>query len=123
MLTPLLFALTAVIPQAPACPDTSDVLRFVSRFLAKLPAAEHIQRGAFVVACRDRPVYAVGYGTTQSGAPVDVNRTLFRAASNSKLITATAAMQLAAAGRWTLGDDVNRHLPADARLDDDTAAR
>ena len=63
-------------------------------------------------------MYAIGYGTTQSGAPVDVNRTLFRAASNSKLITATAAMQLAAAGRWKLGDDVNRYLPAAARLDD-----
>ena len=118
MLTPLLFALGVGTAPVPACPDSADTERFLAQWIAALAPAERVPRGALVVVCGDRQRYAGGFGRTRGGAPVDPERTLFRAASNSKLVTATAAMQLVAAGHWRLGDDVNRYLPPAASLAD-----
>ena len=96
--------------------DTTDVARFFAQFIASLPATEKVPRGALVVVCENRFAFATGFGTMLNGNPVDPERTLFRAASNSKLITATAAMQLAASGRWKPADEVNSYLPPVAQL-------
>lgn len=97
--------------------DTRIVSTFVQHFIAELPASLKVPRGAFVLVCGGHPAYAMGFGKTAAGAPVDPARTIFRAASNSKLIAATAALQLAEQGKWSLTDDVNRYLPPIARLD------
>lgn len=76
-----------------------------------------VPRGAFVLVCGGHSAYAMGFGTTAAGASVDPARTIFRAASNSKLVAATAALQLAERGMWSLSDDVNRYLPTAAQLD------
>ncbi|MEP6732492.1 MAG: serine hydrolase domain-containing protein [bacterium] len=117
MIQHLLLAIAAS-QQSPACArvDSTSLSSFVTQFIAQAPPAERVQRGAFVLVCGERIVVALGIGTARNGAPVNPERTLFRAASNSKLITATAAMQLAASGRWKLTDEVNAYLPPAAKL-------
>ena len=69
--------------------------------------------GAVVVVVKDgRVLFEHGYGVsdTTTGAPVDPGRTLFRVGSVSKLVTWTAVMQLAEAGRIDLDADVNTYL-------------
>jgi CubicO group peptidase (beta-lactamase class C family) len=102
---------------ATACPSDSAVdHRFFGAFRGALPKTLAVARGALVIVCDDRIVFMEGFGKTAAGDTVDPSRTLFRAASNSKLIAATAVMQLADQGLWRLTDDVNRYLPIDARL-------
>jgi CubicO group peptidase (beta-lactamase class C family) len=70
----------------------------------------HQVPGAVVMVVRDGGVaLAKGYGVADlaSGRPVDPERTLFRVASNSKLVVATAAMQLVEQGKLDLDADVN----------------
>src|SRR5207248_1643064 len=80
------------------------------------PAALQVPRAARVVACGGGIVYSGGFGRTAAGDPVDPARTLFRAASNAKLVAATAVMQLAEQGAWRLEDDVNTYLPERGRI-------
>lgn len=54
-----------------------------------------------------------GQADREQGIDVDVDETLFRLASISKLITATAVMQLVEKGQLRLEDDVNAILQAD----------
>ncbi|MEP6690559.1 MAG: serine hydrolase domain-containing protein [Gemmatimonadaceae bacterium] len=96
--------------------DSASVDRFASAFIASLTGHDSVPRGAMVFVRGDRIAYARGFGTTPAGRPIDPERTIFRAASNSKLVAATAAIQLAERGTWRLGDDVNRWLPPEARL-------
>jgi CubicO group peptidase (beta-lactamase class C family) len=66
-----------------------------------------------VVVVKDREIlFAKGYGYAdlESKRPMDPEKTLVRVGSISKLLTATAVMQLAEAGKLTLEDDVNQHL-------------
>jgi CubicO group peptidase (beta-lactamase class C family) len=73
---------------------------------------QHIP-GAVLVVVRDGAiVLARGYGLAdvERHVPVDAERTVFRVASVSKLVTATAAMQLVEQGRLDLRADVNRYL-------------
>ena len=118
-------AATLCWPAAPApvspgngavCPDSTAVDTFFAQYRRSLPPSLALQRGALVIVCGGRSAFAAGFGRTAAGDTVDPNRTIFRAASNSKLFAATAVMQLADRGLWTLDDDVNRYLPPDARL-------
>jgi len=75
-------------------------------------AAHHIP-GAVLVAVKDGAVFfARGYGVANldRNVPVDPDRTMFRVASVSKLVTATAAMQLVEQGSLALDRDVNAYL-------------
>lgn len=86
MLLPLLLVANIQAPTPPcATTDTADVAQFFSRFVATLPAPERVARGAFVLVCGHRVSYSAGFGKTFNGAPVNPDRTLFRAASNSVL--------------------------------------
>jgi CubicO group peptidase (beta-lactamase class C family) len=100
----------------PCSGDTVAVASFVRRFVADLPEALRVPRGAFVLVCGGHPDFAMGFGKTTAGGAVDPGRAIFRAASNSKLFVATAALQLSEQGRWSLTDDVNQYLPTTARL-------
>ncbi len=69
--------------------------------------------GAVVVVVRDgQVVTSRGYGVadTASARPVDVDDTLFRVGSVSKVFTATAVLQLVEQGRIDLDADVRRYL-------------
>ena len=98
---------------APGCPDLTT---FIRQFLDELPVDLKVPRGAFVLAHDGRVTCTYGFGKTAAADVVDPARSIFRAASNSKLVTATAVMQLVDTGRWRLTDDVNRYLPEAARL-------
>ena len=101
---------------AMACADSAAAHEFFVRYRKELPPNLMLNRGALVIVCGDRITFAEGFGRTAAGDSVDPARTIFRAASNSKLIAATAVMQLADRGLWALDDDVNRYLPPAARL-------
>jgi CubicO group peptidase (beta-lactamase class C family) len=92
--------------------DPREVEAFLDGLLPGLLASHHAP-GAVVSVVRDgRLLFERGYGFADVAArrPMDPERTLMRVASVSKLFTATAAMQLVAAGKLDLHADVDRHL-------------
>src|SRR5262249_22205093 len=72
----------------------------------------HVPGAVFVLVDGDRVVLAEGYGfaNLEQRTPVVADRTLLRVGSVSKLVTATALMQLAERGLLDLHADVNRYL-------------
>ena len=98
---------------APVGPsDPREVEAFFDGLLPGLLAAQHAP-GAVISVVRDGNVlFEKGYGLADvdTGRPMDPERTLMRVASVSKLFTATAAMQLVAAGKLDLHADVNQYL-------------
>ncbi|WP_197519580.1 serine hydrolase domain-containing protein [Pseudonocardia sp. HH130630-07] len=75
-----------------------------------------IAGGVVSVVQDGRVLTARGYGDARLGpdrAPVDPDRTLFRVGSVSKVLTATAVLQLAGQGRIDLDADVRRYLDFD----------
>jgi CubicO group peptidase (beta-lactamase class C family) len=96
---------TAAASQAQAVAAVDSVMR-ASMSRERLP-------GATLVVVKDgRVIMERGYGFADLEAqrPVDPQRTLFGVSSISKVFTATAVLQLAAAGRVSLYDDVSRYL-------------
>ncbi|MFY1698067.1 serine hydrolase domain-containing protein [Solwaraspora sp. WMMA2101] len=99
--------------------DASDVDAWLDE---RLPAALRDNKiaGATVAVVYDgRIVTTRGYGDADTGAddsprtPVDPDRHLFRIGSVSKLITATAAMQLVESGSVDLDADIDAYLDFD----------
>ena len=72
----------------------------------------HIPGVALAVVAEGDPVILNGYGLAcvDPEIPVDVNATLFRIGSVTKLITATAVMQCVEKGLLDLEKDVNNYL-------------
>ncbi|NWH07888.1 MAG: beta-lactamase family protein [Alphaproteobacteria bacterium] len=69
--------------------------------------------GAVLVVVKDGRVvltHGYGYADLATKREVDPSRTLFRVASVSKLLTATAVMQMVEEGKLSLGVDVNTYL-------------
>lgn len=68
----------------------------------------------------DGSSFTEGFGVkdTRPGAPVDVGRDLFQAASITKTFTAAALMTLVEDGRIDLGAPIKEYLPADFPLPD-----
>lgn len=76
-------------------------------------AAVAVVRDGQVLTARGYGLADTGAGTGADGTPsraVDPERTLFRFGSMSKVLTATAVMQLVEQGRIDLDADVERHL-------------
>jgi methyl acetate hydrolase len=72
---------------------------------------------AAMVAGPDRILYQGAFGQRDSQAPTPVTtQSMFRIASMTKAITATAAMQLVERGKWKLDDPVGKYLPELAQL-------
>jgi CubicO group peptidase (beta-lactamase class C family) len=102
---------------APAATD-AQVARFFDDFVSRQIKSLEIPGGALVVVRNGRIVLAKGYGYADlaSKRPVDVERTLFRAASISKLAPWLLVMQLVEEGKLDLDRDVNAYL--DFRIPD-----
>jgi CubicO group peptidase (beta-lactamase class C family) len=90
--------------------EPQGVEAFVENFVR-----EHSLPGAAFVLVKDGEILAqrgYGYADLAQQRPVDAERTLFRIASISKLVTTVALLQLYEQGQISLNDDVNRYLQA-----------
>ncbi|MEE9592127.1 MAG: serine hydrolase domain-containing protein [Thermoplasmata archaeon] len=94
--------------------DPGDLDGFLDAFMADAREEWRIPGIAFALVQRGQVPAKRGFGVAirESRRPVDPDQTILRAGSISKLITATAAMQLHERGLWDLQDDVNHHLTA-----------
>ncbi|GJM67842.1 hypothetical protein HMSSN036_00580 [Paenibacillus macerans] len=92
--------------------DPEEVGRFFDEFFAD-PEIAKSMAGAVVMVVKGDQVLAqkgYGYADTEKKLPVDPERTVFRIASVSKVITATAVMQLADQGKIDLDGDITPYL-------------
>lgn len=103
-----------------ACPrvDAAELERFVDDRFGKGLEQRLFPGAAFVFVQDGRVVLAKGFGVADvsTGRPVDPARTRFFGGSITKLITATAVMQLADRGLVDLDADINRYLTS-VRID------
>ncbi|HEX8904729.1 MAG TPA: serine hydrolase domain-containing protein [Longimicrobiaceae bacterium] len=99
-------------PRLRASVDTAELARLVDSVMRVGMAEERIPGAAVLVLDGGRVVLERGYGVADvAGArPVDPRRTLWPFASVTKVVTATALMQLVERGRVDLDADVNRYL-------------
>src|SRR4051812_37818816 len=88
--------LSAQEPQPANSIDTSAVAAFADGFFPQELARRQIPGAVFVLVSGGEVTLARGFGVAQlePRRPVDPERTVFRLASVSKVITATAALQL-----------------------------
>jgi CubicO group peptidase (beta-lactamase class C family) len=103
---------TPAMAQDATRPTVESLSAFADRFFAPAMAARRIPGAVFAVVVDGQVALTRGVGVADVSTrrPVDPERTLFRLASVSKVITATAALQLVEAGRLSLHEDVNRRL-------------
>lgn len=92
--------------------EPASLERFCDSTMAVQLEKHRIPGAALIVVHDGRVLLARGYGYAdlEGRVPVDPDRTVFRVASVSKLVTATAAMQLVEARKLDLHGDVNRTL-------------
>lgn len=102
----------------PAASDDTALAAFFDRYMTSKMEELGIPGGAVVVMRHGRTILArgYGYGDTASRRPVDVENSLFRAASISKLLPWLLTMQLVEEGRLDLDRDINAYL--DFRIPD-----
>lgn len=101
--------------EAGAAPADQTRLRgYVDGLMTGLIAAGEFPGATIVIIQDGKVTLKAGYGFADIRAriPVDPDRTRFRVASISKLITATAVMQLVEQGKADLNADVNTYLSA-----------
>jgi CubicO group peptidase (beta-lactamase class C family) len=81
-------------------------------FFAQEMARWHIPGAAFVLVKDGKVVFSKGYGYAdlKKQTPVVPGQTVFRVGSISKVLTATAVMQLVEGGKLGLRTDVNQYL-------------
>jgi len=108
---------SAPSPSQPAPPRPlarADVAQFADSVFARYLARYRDPSLVLAVVHGDSVLLLRGYGheSTSPRRPVDPESTVFNIASLSKLITATAAMQLVERGRLSLDADVRSLLPA-----------
>lgn len=89
-----------------------EIATFFDRYMAAKMTKLEAPGGAMVVVRNGRTILAKGYGVAdlRSRQAVNVDRTLFRAASASKILPWLLTMQLAEEGRLNLDRDVNAYL-------------
>jgi len=85
---------------------------FSTEFFGHQMESKHVPGAVFVVVKGDQILFEKGYGYANLDDKTSVNpeETLFRLGSVSKLITATAAMQLVEEGHIDLHTDINTYL-------------
>jgi len=95
-------------PKGSAGQDTlarsAEVRKLADAYFAPLVASRRASVAAVIVTDRAHPIFSAAYG------PVDLQRTTWRAASVSKVLTAIAVMRLVEQGKIDLDTDVNRYL-------------
>lgn len=89
-----------------------EIAGFFDDYFAETIRRLELPGGAVVVVRNNRTILAKGYGYADitSKRPVDVEQSLFRAASISKLLPWLLVMQLVEEGRLNLDSDVNAYL-------------
>jgi CubicO group peptidase (beta-lactamase class C family) len=99
-------------PPARAQASDEEIARFFDDYAGRTMKRLEIPGGAIMVVRDGRILLARGYGYADLAArrPVDVERSLFRAASISKLLPWLLVMQLVEEGRLDLDKDVNSYL-------------
>src|SRR5262245_51942555 len=92
--------------------DSVAVAAFADDFFPREMTRRQIPGAVFVFVAAGDVAIARGYGVAELDPhrPVDPERTPFRLASVSKVITATAALKLVEEGRLDLQQDVNAYL-------------
>jgi CubicO group peptidase (beta-lactamase class C family) len=92
--------------------DASEFESWVNNFLAEQTINSQMPSIGLVVVKDGGVFFQKGYGqaSDQRNVTVTPDQTLFRAASVSKLVTATAVMQLVEQGRLDLDADINTYL-------------
>lgn len=98
-----------------------EVKAFTDAYFAK-PEVSDMLAGALVVIVKDGKVLlntGYGYADLESKKKIDPDQTLFRMASISKSITATAVMQLVEEGKIDLKQDITTYMP-DIEIVNDT---
>ena len=113
-------ALLALHPPAPATatpaeagtPDLGEVGAIVDELVPAQLAAGDIPGAVVTVVADGRTVFSSGYGVADpaTGAPMEPDSTGLYTASEGKLFTATAIMQLVADGKLDLHTDINEYL-------------
>ncbi len=107
----LIFALCPVhLPAAPSTPAEMGV--FMDGLINQGLQKYNIPGAVFLFVKDGRVFFQKGYGFAdlEKKTPFDPERTVVRVASNSKLFTATAVMQLVERGRIRLDENVNAYL-------------
>src|SRR5262245_17342979 len=90
--------------------SAADVGAFTDSFFARYLRESPDPSLAVAVVAGDSVLVLKGYGTEDGRRPVDPSSTVFNIASLSKLVVATAAMQLVEQGEIALDDDIEAHL-------------
>lgn len=112
--TPVSSHKTASPERGPGPIDPTELAALVDPVFAAGMKEERIPGAAFVFVQNGRVLLSRGFGQADvaSGRPVRPDQTIFPFASISKVLTATAVMQLAELGRVDLDADVNQYLKA-----------
>src|SRR5690606_30189592 len=87
------------------------VLEAISRCVRDELAASDLPGMSVAIADRNGIVWAGGFGTVGPGDTPATADTVYRAASISKLVTATTVMRLVEAGELDLDRDLRAYLP------------
>lgn len=92
--------------------DLRELEKFLDEIIPDEMKKRHIPGVVFVLVKNGEIFFSKGYGYAdlQKKKPVAPEKTLFRVASVSKTLTATAVMQLYERGQISLHDDVNNYL-------------
>ncbi|MEP0548905.1 MAG: serine hydrolase domain-containing protein [Rhodothermales bacterium] len=108
----LLFTLFLAAPAAHPQPAPEAIRVFADGAVPDVVDSAGAPGAVFVVVLGDSVVVQRGYGWADvaAGRPMDVSETVVRVGSVSKLVTATAVMQLWERGALDLGADVNASL-------------
>ena len=99
-------------PSAPGLNDPQEFETFADNFFNEEMSKSHIPGGVVCVVKDGKIFFSKGYGyaNLEKKIPVEADKTLFRVASLSKSVAATAAMQLYERGLLELDGEVNQYL-------------
>jgi len=99
-------------PKLAANPEVAGAIRLMDSWIRNQLAFRQLPGLAVAVVAGDEVVWAQGFGYADLAKKTPVTpETLFRMASNSKMFTALAILQLRDAGKLSLDDPVSKHLP------------
>ena len=92
--------------------NAEEVAAFMDNYFTTYMAELNVPGTAVTLVKDNQILFAKGYGMAnlEQQIPVDASSTVFRAGSVSKLLTATAVMQLVEQGKLDLDGDVNQYL-------------
>lgn len=99
-------------PQGQGLTEPQDLEAFLDDFFEEQMAELHIP-GVVISLVKNGDLFftkGYGYADVEKQIPVSPEQTLFRVGSVSKVLTATAVMQLVDRGLLNLDDDVNQYL-------------